>query len=129
MLNIPPQAAILDRAIDLRSDAQRQHDAGGARAYAAIIVNVVCHYATLAWDYQYLAVASDSTPGLVYQVSPFGCSCEARKPCYHMRLRELLIGIMETEAETADQEAERMPYPPDVFAKIAAARTVRYASL
>lgn len=123
-MHIPPAADILARASDLRRDAQLQRDTSAVKALNAIIASVVCDYDVLAWDGPYLTVASESTPGATHQVSGFGCSCEARKPCYHMRLRELLIGIMETEAETADMEAEYCPVAP----RIIAARSLVWAS-
>jgi hypothetical protein len=109
-MNIPPQAAILARASELRSDAQRAHDASTVKALDSIIVTVVCHYASLEWAYQYLLVASASHAGMIHQVSAYGCTCEARKPCYHQRLRELLLDMFDTEVETADQDAE-LPLP------------------
>lgn len=105
-LTIPRQSAILDRALDLRADAQRQHDASAVKAFDSLIVGVVCGYAQLRWEYQYLLVASATTPGMIYQVSHASCTCEARKPCWHQRLRALLIDMFETEAETADMEAD-----------------------
>lgn len=123
-LHIPPAADILDRAADLRHDMQLQRDTSAVKAFNAIIASVVCDYGVLAWDGPYLTVASESTVGSTHQVSAFGCSCDARKPCYHMRLRELLIGIMETEAETADVEAEYRPVTP----RIVAARSLVWAS-
>ena len=105
-MNIPPQHSILTRASELRSDAILAHDDSTVRALDSIIVTVVCFYNSLEWDYQYLMVASASHPGLTHAVSPFGCSCEARKPCYHMRLRELLVDMFETEVVTADMDAE-----------------------
>jgi hypothetical protein len=146
-LSIPPALDILARAADLRRDYQRQHDASAVKALNAIIATVVCDYDVLSWDGPYLAVASESEVGKAHQVSAFGCSCEARRPCYHMRLRELLIGLMETEAETMDMEASNdedgtmndegsepaassFIVPSSSFvARLFAARSVRYASL
>lgn len=105
MMHIPTQLDILARAADLRRDMQLQRDASGIKALNAIIASVVCDYDVLSWDGPYLTVASESQVGETHQVSAFGCSCEARRPCWHMRLRELLVGIFETDVETADMEA------------------------
>jgi hypothetical protein len=124
MLSIPPAESILQRAADLRYDARQQRDASAIKASAAIIASVVCDYDTLAWDGQYLTVASESHPGATHQVSAFGCSCPAKKPCWHMRLRELLIGLFETEAESADiqADADELPAARPIGQRIAAAR-------
>jgi len=123
MLTIPPALDILARAADLRHDAQLQHDASAVKAFNAIIASVVCEYDVLSWGGQYLTVASESHPGQTHQVSAFGCSCEAKRPCWHMRLRELLISIFETDCEDADQAAMADELPARaVWARVSAAR-------
>jgi hypothetical protein len=106
MLTIPSQQSILERCQDMRHDSQMQRDSSAVKAFNAIIASVVCDYDVLAWDGPYLTVASESHPGATHQVSAFGCSCEARRPCWHQRLRDLLISVFETECETSDMAAD-----------------------
>jgi hypothetical protein len=126
MLTIPAQADILARASDLRRDSQLQRDSSAVKAFNAIIASVVCDYDVLSWDGPYLTVASESHPGATHQVSGFGCSCEARKPCWHQRLRDLLLDMLQTEAESADMDAEMEDEPPSyrpLGMRLAAARS------
>ena len=114
-MHIPTQFDILARALDCRSDALRQRDTASVRGFDALIVGVVCGYAQLRWEYQYLLVASASHPGAIHAVSAYGCSCEARKPCWHQRLRELLLSIADTDVETADMAADPPLDIPDEY--------------
>lgn len=130
-MQIPAQLDILARASDLRRDMQLQRDASGVKALNAIIASVVCDYDVLAWGGPYLTVASESEVGKTHQVSAFGCSCDARRPCWHMRLRDILISIFETECEDADQAAiaDDLPALRPMGARIADARADCWARL
>lgn len=103
-LPIPPAAAIIARAVDLRESAVRQNDPACVRQIDRVIVSVACG-ARMAWDRGTLLVQSLNTPGAVYRVRCGQCTCLARKPCWHNALVELLLDIQSTEAETADMEA------------------------
>lgn len=122
-MHIPPMQSILARASDLRRDAQLQRDTSAVKAFNAIIASVVCDYDVLAWDGPYLTVASESTPGSTHQVSAFGCSCPALKPCFHMRLRDVLVALFEDDVITADMEAEMERH---LWARVRHARDVGY---
>jgi hypothetical protein len=124
-MTIPPMTSILARAVELRSDAIHQHDAAGVRQLDSLIIGVACGYNQLCWEYQYLNVASATTPGAIYQVSHSSCTCPAFKPCHHQRLRELLLDMLDTEAETADMGAE----PRAIAPRIVAARSLVWGAL
>ena len=102
---IPPRAAILDRASELRESAVRQNDAACVRQIDRLIVSVACG-ARMAWDRGVLLVMSLNTPGNVYRVRCGQCSCTSRKPCWHAALYETLVDMIDTEAVTADMDAE-----------------------
>lgn len=103
-LPIPPAADITARAVELRMSAVRQQDAPAVRQAERVIVGVACG-ARMAWDLGTLLVTSLNTPENVYRVRCGQCTCLARKPCWHVALCELLIELLETEAQTADHLA------------------------
>lgn len=104
-MRIPSLTSIVNRALDLRSDALNQNDPAGVAHIDTMIRNLY-RGAKLRWnDDGALLVASCNTIGAVYATTAHSCSCEARGPCWHMRVFELLVDMLETEAETADMAA------------------------
>lgn len=104
-MRLPSKQRIIDRALDQRGDALLQHDSIARRQIDTLIGNMYSG-ARLAWSQDgSLRVASVNTPGAVYTTTDRSCTCLARGLCWHMRIRELLLDILDTEATTADHLA------------------------
>jgi hypothetical protein len=147
-LSIPSIAAIIARVDDLADTAWRQDDTDSYRQLVRLR-DALSRGIRMTWSLGDLLVSSASTLGVVYTVSCGACNCPAWKPCKHLKLAEVLLLMLDTIAETADMACVppdtdpgedlpndipptspgRLPFPPAVFAKIAAARSVRYARL
>lgn len=102
---IATPAQILARAVELRADAVLAHDATTVRALDRVIVALTCG-AQAWWADGDLCVTSINSPGVIYALSCGVCSCEARKPCWHMALLDLILDIQDTAAGDADLEAD-----------------------
>lgn len=104
-MRVPSTARMINRALDLRSDAIRQHDLVTVAGLDILIRNLY-RGARLSWaDGGELLIRSVSTPGAVYTVRSNCCSCPSFSPCWHGRARDLILDMIETEAETADMAA------------------------
>lgn len=106
-LLIPPTASILDRACDVLASAYRLQDDAGAGQLERLIAKLPD--ASLSWALGVLHVHSPS--GGVYQVTRGGCDCPngrlcGKRQCWHIAAYELLGDMLETEAVTADNDAE-----------------------
>jgi hypothetical protein len=116
-LPIPPVSAILARCNDLVGDAERQHDTDTRRGLGRLI-NALESGMRMCWSLGDLRVSSASTPGVVYTVSCGACNCPARKPCKHLKLAEMLLDMLDTQAGDADFDPpidipqEPQPQPP-----------------
>jgi len=105
-MRIPSRQSIIDRASDQRADAVARHDSTTIRGIDTLIKNLYLGL-KMRWDADgALIVRSVSTPGAVYAVGTHTCSCPAHKPCYHQRLRDLLLEMLEVEADSADMDAD-----------------------
>lgn len=105
-MRIPSTTRMINRALDLRGDAIRQHDLVTVAGLDILIRNLY-RGARLSWaEGGELLIKSASNPGAVYTVRHNCCSCPCFGPCWHGRARELLLAMFETEAETADMAAE-----------------------
>lgn len=105
-MRIPARQHIIDRASDQRADAVARKDIATVKGIDTLIKNLYSGM-KMRWDADgALIVRSCNTPGAVYCVTQQRCSCPAHKPCVHQRLHDLLLAMLETEAETADQEAD-----------------------
>jgi hypothetical protein len=128
-LRIPRTADILDRALDARALAVRQSDPAYVRQIDRLITKLPG--ARICWQLGTLHIGSPSGNG--YQVTRGGCSCLnaqrcSKRACWHVACFELLLAMLETEAETADQDADCDAARPAwrigavIGARIAAAR-------
>lgn len=63
-----------------------------------MIINIALG-AGFCWAGSDLLVESLSSPGRVYTVTSTSCDCQARKPCWHMKLYTLLL---DTPADKPD---------------------------
>jgi len=104
-LMIPAAADILVVAKEQRADAVQQHDAATIRQLDRVIVGVACG-ARIWWDLGDLHVTSVNNPGAEYIVSCGQCNCPAFKPCWHMKLWDILLDMLDTAAGDADMEAD-----------------------
>jgi hypothetical protein len=126
-LFIPRTADILDRVLDCRESAARLADDATARQLDRLIAKLPG--ARLTWQLGTLYIVSPS--GGRYQVTRAGCSCPNgqkcdKRQCWHVALHELLLDMLDTEAESADIEAEA---PRAVWPRVAAARSLVWATL
>lgn len=104
-MRIPSTARMINRALDLRGDAIRQHDLTTVAGLDILIRNLY-RGARLSWaDGGELLIRSVSTIGAVYAVRHNCCSCPSFNPCWHARVRELLLAMFEDDAITADHMA------------------------
>lgn len=108
-LAIPPAAAILARASDEHATAQQHGDTQGVAQLNRVRMNIT-RGARLCWVRGDLLIASINNPGQVYSVNRLGCSCPngvaGKAGCWHVALFDLLLAMLDTQAETADMEAE-----------------------
>ncbi len=100
---IPAAHDITARAVELRAAGIRQNDPAAVRQAERVIVGVACG-AQASWQIGALLITSITTPGNVYRVRCGACTCQARKPCWHIALCELLIELF-TDVVTADDAA------------------------
>ncbi len=49
---------------------------------------------------------SCNTKGNIYRTTQHTCDCPAFKPCWHMRMFDLLLDMLQTEADTADMQCD-----------------------
>jgi len=105
-MRIPSTTRIVNRALDLRGDALNQNDPATVRKIDTMIRNLYCGM-KLKWDSGdgALVITSCNTAGASYRVGQQSCTCPAYSYCNHLRLRDLLIDMAETDAETADMAA------------------------
>jgi hypothetical protein len=102
---IPAAADILAVAKEQRADAVRQNDGATVRQLDKVIVGITCG-AQLRWVLGDLHVSSVNNPGTTYVLSCGQCSCPAFKPCWHLKLLEILLDMLDTAAGDADMEAD-----------------------
>lgn len=104
-MRIPSLTRIVNRALDWRGDAVQAHDDSTVRQIDTLIRDLY-RGMKARWSIDgSLIVTSATTPSRAYRVTAQSCDCPAFVPCKHMRLRDLLIEMAETEAETADMLA------------------------
>lgn len=104
-MRVPSLSSIVNRALDLRGDAVQAHDESTVKGIDNLIANLY-RGMKMRWSIDgSLIVTSATTAGRAYRVTGQGCDCPAFVPCKHMRLRELLLDMLETEAETRDMAA------------------------
>ena len=105
-LHIPERAAIVDRACDLLGSAYRLQDDPTARQLERLIANIPT--AGLCWQLGALYVASPS--GASYRVTRGGCDCPnaraGKRQCWHVAAYELLLDMLQTEADTMDMACD-----------------------
>lgn len=127
-LVIPPAAEILAVVSDSIVDARRHDDMQGVRQLDRIRANIV-RGARLTWVLGDLLIQSVNNPGVVYSVNRSGCSCPngtaGRSQCWHVALFDLLLDMLDRDAETADMEAE--PTPAELGQRLCAARQRLYS--
>jgi hypothetical protein len=102
---IPAQAEILAVCVEQRADAVRQHDDATVRQLDRVIVGVSCG-AQLRWVLGDLHIGSVNNPGVIYILSCGRCPCPATKPCWHLKLLDILLEMQDTAAGDADMEAD-----------------------
>lgn len=118
-LLIPRTADILDRALDCRASAARLMDDATVRQLDRLVANLPG--ARLCWALGALHIVSPS--GGSYRVTRAGCDCpngtkSHARACWHVAAFELLLDMLDTEAESADTAADPPvdildePYPP-----------------
>lgn len=114
-LVIPAAADILARATDDQRQAQLHGDLAGANQLNRLRMNIT-RGARLTWCLGDLLIQSVNNPGQVYSVNRSGCTCKngqaGRAQCWHVALYDLLLDMRDTEAETADMEADAACDPP-----------------
>jgi hypothetical protein len=125
-LPIPPVTQILARASELRADAQRRADDATARQLGHLI-DALNGGVRMVWVLGDLLVTSASTPHTVYTVSCGECNCPAYRPCKHLALAEVLLSLLETEADSMDM-ADVSPCQP-WYTRQSAARSLVWARL
>lgn len=104
-MRIPSTTRLINRALDLRGDAIRQHDLPTVAGLDILIRNMY-RGAKLSWAAGgELLIRSASTPGAVYTVRSNCCSCPSFGLCWHARARDLLLDMLETDVITADHLA------------------------
>lgn len=117
-LRIPRLTDIIARALDIRESAQRIGDTAATAQLDRLIERLPG--ARLCWQLGTLVI--ESTSGNTYQVTRGGCSCLngqrcGKRACWHVALFELLLDMLDTEAETLDQDAEGFrPVAPRIVA-------------
>ena len=105
-LHIPARAAIVDRACDLLGSAYRLQDDRTAGQLEKVIKFV--HTTSLCWHLGALRILSPS--GGMYSVTRAGCNCpngtHGQRQCWHVALFEILLDMLDTEADTMDMQAD-----------------------
>lgn len=127
-LPIPRMADIIARALDYRASAERLKDMLLIDRIDRLI-NDKLPTARLCWELGTLLVSSPS--GHTYHVSRSGCDCinaqrSGKRACWHLLIHELLLDLFETEAETADMQAEQQRI---IAPRIVAARSLVWTRL
>lgn len=140
-LRIPRFTDIIVRALDIRESAVRMHDEATARQIDRLIAKLPG--ARMTWQLGTLIVRSPS--GGTYRVSRAGCDClNAQRShaarCWHWALYNLLLDMLDTEAESADaacdppgdnplgdDEGDTLPSARALGLRLSAARSVVYA--
>lgn len=111
-LTIPDRAEILALISERRDLALHRGD-HRARACLERVAHNLSRGAGLAWALGELLVESLNHPGTVYTVDSQGCSCpNGGRSCWHACVRDLLLDMQQSAADTADAEAERSEEPP-----------------
>jgi len=109
-LTIPSTDDILSLVKERAELAERHGDYPGAGQLNRVRLSLL-RGAHIAWHLGDLLIASVNTPGLVYAVSRRGCTCAngraGKSSCWHVALYDLLIGMQEERAATADMAADR----------------------
>jgi hypothetical protein len=105
-MRIPARQRIIDRASDARADASHHHALDTVRALDKLISNLNRGMAAK-WDADgALLVHSANTRGATYRTTEHACSCPAFVDyCCHRRLRDIILDIQATDAQTADHLA------------------------
>lgn len=103
---IPSLENIKARALDIRASAARLGDEPAVRQLDRLLDNAP--HARLCWQLGTLHI--DSPSGGHYQVTRAGCSClngrKGQRACWHWACFNLLLDLLDTEAESADQVAD-----------------------
>ncbi len=125
-MRIPRLTDIIARALDIRESAARLGDTAATRQIDRLIERLPG--ARLCWVLGVLHI--DSPSGGRYQVTRAGCSClnstkGHARACWHVALFELLLDMLETEAQSRDIAAESRPRA----AQFTRARSLIWAAL
>lgn len=104
-LHIPPVADIIARALDIRASAVRLGDTQAIDQIDRLIAKLP--HARLCWKLGVLVVTSPS--GNDYHVWSGGCDCTNGRfhkgECWHWALYNLLLDMLQTAADSADDES------------------------
>jgi hypothetical protein len=106
-LRIPRHTDIAARALDIRESAARLADDQAVRQLDRLIANLPD--ARVTWQLGTLVI--DSPSGQTYQVTRGGCSCLnakkcGKRQCWHVATFELLLDMLDTEADSADMSSD-----------------------
>lgn len=106
-MRIPARQRIIARANDARADANQHHSYDTVRHLDKLISNLN-RGMSAKWDADgHLIVRSANTRGAAYTVTSNNCSCPAYVDyCTHRRLRDLILDIQATDAESADMQSD-----------------------
>lgn len=116
---IPRTSAIIARLTELHASAVRLSDDATADQLKRLS-DALLAGARLAWELGALLVASPS--GGRYRVTRGGCDCPngrkcAKRQCWHVAAFELLLDMLGTEAESADNAADEAAHTWEVFSE------------
>lgn len=105
-LHIPRLTDIIARALDIRASAVRLDDTQAIGQIDRLIAKLP--QARLCWQLGVLVITSPS--GNTYHVTQAGCDClNGRKSharaCWHWALYNLLLDMLQTAADSADDES------------------------
>jgi hypothetical protein len=114
-LFIPRHCDMQARIADLHASATRLQDTATA-AQLARLSDALLRGARLRWDLGALMVSSPS--GGTYRVTRGGCDCPngqkcSKRACWHVAAFELLLDMLDTQAESADIAACDPPDEPN----------------
>lgn len=103
-MRIPSLATLVNAALDTRADAQACGDTTSVRHIDKLIANLYRgQHQRFDPASGALIVRSANQPGAVYRVTAQRCSCPSYAPyCTHRRLYDLILTVLDTQADTAD---------------------------
>ena len=130
-LSIPRHSDMQARITDEHARAVRLQD-DATSAQLKRLSDALLDGARLRWDLGTLVVGSPS--GGTYHVTRAGCDCpngrkSSRRACWHVAAFELLLDMLETEAETMDIEADRAAEAQMFCTRVVTARQLVWTRL